>query len=193
VKRHRFIDYRSADLTRKDVDDRVDITCCPYADGSVDVFLCSHVLEHIADDRKAMRELCRILAPDGFGIVLVPIFPHINETHEDAKLDTLELRWKYFGGGDHMRQYGKRDFVDRLETAGFSVDQVGMDYFGREVFRQAGIAEDSVLYVVRKRRAAHSSAQQELPCVDEEGPQRERAQEPQQSQPGVDREGIPQR
>lgn len=158
IKRHRFIEYRSADLMRNDVDDRVDITSCPYADGSVDVFLCSHVLEHIADDRKAMRELHRILAPGGFGILLVPIFPAIDETHEDPKIDTLEQRWKYFGGGDHMRQYGKRDFVDRLAAAGFAVDQVGMDYFGREAFREAGIAEDSVLYVVRRQQGALTGA-----------------------------------
>ena len=150
VKRYPFVEYRSADLVSRVVDDRVDITNCPYADGSVDVFLCSHVLEHIEDDRKAMRELHRILAPGGFGIVLVPLFPGIDETHEDPKLDTLELRWKYFGGGDHMRQYGKRDFVDRLAAAGFMVDQLGVDYFGKEVFRTNGIAENSVLYVLRK-------------------------------------------
>jgi SAM-dependent methyltransferase len=150
IKRYPFIEYRSADLLHRDVDDRVDITNCPYADGSVDVFLCSHVLEHIPDDRKAMRELHRILGADGFGIVLVPLFPGIDATHEDPKIDTLEQRWKYFGGGDHVRQYGKQDFVARLAAAGFTVDQLGIDYFGRDVFREAGIAENSVLYVVRK-------------------------------------------
>jgi SAM-dependent methyltransferase len=150
IGRYPFIAYRSADLFRHDVDDRVDLTACPYPDGSVDVFLCSHVLEHIADDRKAMRELHRILAPDGFGIVLVPLFPHVDETHEDPSIVTMAERWKYFGGGDHVRQYGKQDFIDRLGAAGFHVDQLGVDFFGREVFRKNGIAENSVLYVVRK-------------------------------------------
>jgi SAM-dependent methyltransferase len=152
IRRYPFIEYRRADLYRNDVDDRVDLTNCPYADGSVDVFICSHVLEHIPDDRKAMRELNRIITADGFGIVLVPLFPHIDETHEDASLVTVEQRWKHFGGGDHLRQYGKRDFVDRLGAAGFRIDQLGVDYFGREVFRKSGIAENSVLYVVRKAR-----------------------------------------
>jgi len=150
VERYPFVEYRSADLSRPDVDDRVDITSCPYADNSVDVFLCSHVLEHIPDDRKAMRELHRILAPDGFGVVLVPLFPDTDETHEDPNIVTIEERWKYFAGGDHVRQYGKRDFVDRLTQAGFRVDQLGVDFFGKDTFRKTGIAENSVLYVVRK-------------------------------------------
>jgi SAM-dependent methyltransferase len=150
MNRYPFIEYRSADLFRADVDDRMDITACAYADQSVDVFLCSHVLEHIEDDRKAMRELNRILKPGGFGIVLVPLFPDLDETHEDPAITTLRERWKYFAGGDHVRQYGKRDFVARLAAAGFAVDQLGIDYFGKDVFRRAGIAENSVLYVVRK-------------------------------------------
>jgi hypothetical protein len=157
IRRHPFIEYRSADLTRSDVDDRVDITNCPYADGSVDVFLCSHVLEHIEDDRRAMRELHRILAPEGFGVVLVPLFPGLDETHEDANIATLHQRWKYFGGGDHVRQYGKQDFIDRLAAVGFKVDQLGIDFFGNDVFRQAGIADNSVLYVLRKAEAAPST------------------------------------
>ena len=110
VRRYPFIEYRSADFERNDVDDRIDLTDCAYADGSVDIFLCSHVLEHIRDDRKAMRELNRILTPDGFGIVLVPLLPHVDETFEDPSIVTMRERWKYFGDGDHVRQYGKRDF-----------------------------------------------------------------------------------
>jgi len=165
LKRYPFIDYRSADLARNDVHDRrVDLTDMHgYADESVDIFLCSHVLEHIPDDRKAMRELRRILKPSGFGIVLVPLIPGIDETHEDPKIDTIALRWKYYGMGDHVRQYGKRDFIGRLTAAGFAVEQLGIDYFGAEIFKRAGIADNSVLYVVRKiddgERGAESRAQ----------------------------------
>lgn len=146
-----FLEYRSADLFRKTVDDQIDITDMhPYADGSVDVFLCSHILEHVPDDRKAMNELYRILRPGGFGIVMVPIIHGLDQTHEDSAIDTPELRWKHYGQDDHVRQYGKRDFLARLGAAGFRVDQFGIAYFGDESFRRAGIANDSVLYVVRK-------------------------------------------
>jgi SAM-dependent methyltransferase len=151
LKRYPFIEYRSADLVRNDVDDRVDLTAMPgYADNSVDIFLCSHVLEHIPEDRKAMRELHRILKPGGFGVVLVPLVIGVEETHEDPSIDTIALRWKYFGMGDHVRQYGKRDLVERLAAAGFRVEQLGFDHFGAEAFRRAGIADNSVLCVVHK-------------------------------------------
>src|SRR5205085_678770 len=120
-----------------------------YADESIDMFLCSHVLEHVSEDHKALRELYRILKDDGFGVVLVPLVSNVEETHEDPAIDTPELRWKYYGLDDHVRQYGKRDFVNRLTGAGFRVDQLGIDHFGAAAFREAGITGKSVLYVVR--------------------------------------------
>jgi SAM-dependent methyltransferase len=152
LKRHAFIDYRSADLSRKTVDERVDLTAMDgYPDKSIDILLCSHVLEHVPDDRKAMREIRRVLKLDGFAVLLVPLVIGVDETHEDPSMDTEALRWKYFGMGDHVRQYGKRDFVDRLEEASLHVDQLGIEHFGAEAFRRAGIAENSILYVVRPR------------------------------------------
>ncbi|MFZ2066247.1 MAG: methyltransferase domain-containing protein [Xanthobacteraceae bacterium] len=152
LKSYPFIAYRSADLSRKAVDERVDMTdMAGQVDGSLDIVLCSHILEHIPDDRKAMREMRRVLKRDGFAIVLVPLVVGVDETHEDPGIDTSELRWKYFGMGDHVRQYGKRDFIQRLETAGLKVEQLGIEHFGAETFRRAAIAENSVLYVVRPR------------------------------------------
>jgi predicted SAM-dependent methyltransferase len=150
VKRYPGIEYRSADLFRNDVQDRIDLTAISYPDQSVDVFICSHILEHVPDDRKAMRELHRILKPGGFGLVLVPLVVGVEETHEDPAIQSGELRWKYFGMDDHVRHYGRRDLIERLSGAGFTVDQLGIDHFGRETFRRAGIAENSVLYVARR-------------------------------------------
>ena len=154
LKRSAFMDYRSADLYRNNVDDRVDITDMrAYADASFDVVLCSHVLEHVPDDRRAMRELHRILRSDGFAIVMVPLVHGVDETNEDFAIDSPALRWKYFGSDDHVRQYGKRDFADRLAAAGFEIERLGVGFFGEQAFRRAGIAADSVLYVVRRAAA----------------------------------------
>jgi SAM-dependent methyltransferase len=150
LRRYPFIAYRSADLNRKTVDERIDLTAMNrYTGRSLDIILCSHVLEHIPDDRKAMSEIARVLKPDGFAVLLVPLVVGVEETHEDPSIDTEALRWKFFGMGDHVRQYGKRDFIARLEAAGLTVAQLGIEHFGAEVFRRAGIAENSVLYVVR--------------------------------------------
>jgi SAM-dependent methyltransferase len=108
------------------------------------------MLEHIPDDRKAMRELRRILRPTGFGLLLVPLIVGLDETAEDWSDASEEYRWKHFGQGDHIRQYGRRDFVNRLTESGLKVDQLGIGHFGRDKFRRHGIAENSVLYVVRR-------------------------------------------
>ncbi len=107
IRKFPSIDYRSADLSRADVQNHIDLTAIPYPDDSIDAFICSHIFEHIPDDRKAMRELCRVLRPGGFGLTLVPLVVGVDETHENPAIDTVEGRWKYFGMGDHVRQYGQ--------------------------------------------------------------------------------------
>ena len=100
LKSYPFIAYRSADLSRKTVDECVDMTdMADYADGSLDIILCSHILEHIPDDRKAMRELHRVLKPDGFAIVLVPLVVGLDETHEDTEHGYVRTALEVFRRG----------------------------------------------------------------------------------------------
>jgi predicted SAM-dependent methyltransferase len=148
------IEYRTADYFRPNVDDQVDISNMPlYADDSVDLFMCSHILEHVPDDRAAMRELFRILKPGGCGIVMVPLVQGVEETQEDPAVNTPELRWKHYAQDDHLRLYGTRDLVARLSAAGFQVRALDRAHFGAPVFARAGIADNSVLYVVEKAAA----------------------------------------
>ena len=145
------IEYRTADYFRPNVDDQVDISNMPlYADNSVDLFMCSHILEHVPDDRAAMRELFRILRPGGCGIVMVPLIVGVEDTQEDPAVNTPELRWKYHAQDDHLRLYGRRDLVARLTAAGFQVRALDRAHFGAAAFARAGIADNSVLYVVEK-------------------------------------------
>ncbi len=150
-KQYSFLEYRSADLFSADVDDIVDISDMKtYKDNSIDIFLCSHILEHVENDRKAMRELYRILKDNGFGIVMVPILLTLKEVYENPRIISEADRWRHFGQNDHVRMYSKEGFVSRLEEAGFKVCQFGIDYFGTDVFERHGIHPRSVLYVVEK-------------------------------------------
>ncbi len=84
----------------------------------------NHVLEHIPNDRKAMKELFRVLKPGGWAIMQVPIDINIDKTLE-IPMEMLqkmqpEDRERIFGQKDHVRVYG-RDYKDRLEKAGFAV------------------------------------------------------------------------
>ena len=67
LKQLKNLDYITADLDPGRAMVQMDITNISYEDNFFDVILCSHVLEHIPDDRKAMRELYRVLKPGGLG------------------------------------------------------------------------------------------------------------------------------
>jgi SAM-dependent methyltransferase len=151
IRRKYPIVYRTADLHMEEVDDRVDLTRMDcYADGSFDAFICSHVLEHIMDDRKAMSELYRILKPGGWGIAMVPISRKLKQIREDPSAQTEAERWRLFGQGDHVRIYTRDGFLTRLGETGFRVIELGQDFFGRDQFVRHGITETSMLYIVEK-------------------------------------------
>lgn len=44
----------------------------PFRDGQVSFLLCSEVLEHVPDDRRAAAEIARVLAPGGIAVLTVP-------------------------------------------------------------------------------------------------------------------------
>lgn len=112
--------YITADLFDPRADVKMDILNIQYPDNSFDVIYCSHVLEHVPDDRKAMREFHRVLKPGGWAILLVPILNGDNPTFENPEIVTPEERLAIYGQEDHMRKYGN-DYIDRLRESGFTV------------------------------------------------------------------------
>jgi SAM-dependent methyltransferase len=123
LARQANLDYLSADLAAGSAMAAVDITSTAFADDAFDVILCSHVLEHVADDRRAMRELYRVLRPGGWAILQVPLDASRETTFEDATVTAAADRQRLFGQWDHVRVYG-RDYPARLREAGFRVAAV---------------------------------------------------------------------
>jgi len=113
----------TADLDGHRVDVAVDITAMPFVDASFDAILCSHVLEHVEDDRTAMAELARVLRPGGWALVMVPIDSARAETYEDPAIVGEEARERAFWQHDHVRLYAP-DIAERLRDAGLEVDPV---------------------------------------------------------------------
>jgi SAM-dependent methyltransferase len=113
--------YVAGDLDARYAEHRIDVTALGFPDDSFDAVLCNHVLEHVPDDRRAMRELRRVLAPGGWAILLVPLARRPT-TDEDATVTDRHDRTVRFGQHDHVRQYGW-DYVDRLREAGFEVTE----------------------------------------------------------------------
>lgn len=114
------LDYISADLSSPIAREKMDITDIPYKDNYFDVILCNHVLEHITDDFRAMQELFRVLKPNGWSILQVPLDRQRERTFEDHSITSPQKRERLFGQHDHVRMYG-RDYKDRLEQVGFTV------------------------------------------------------------------------
>lgn len=113
------LEYISADIDPSQAMVKQDITNLSFPDNSFDLIFCSHVLEHIENDRKAMSEILRVLKPGSTAIIQVPLY-NIENTFEDYTINTPSEREKKFGQWNHVRMYGK-DFVSRLEESGFSV------------------------------------------------------------------------
>jgi len=129
------------------VDVTASVTQIPLEDRSVHLALCFHVLEHVPDDARAMRELGRVLAPDGLAVVQVPWRADV-PTEEDLEADAEE-RLRRFGRRDHLRAYGG-DFEARLAAHGLAVIRVNARaYFGSQACAWFGLVPKSNLWILR--------------------------------------------
>lgn len=117
------LDYTTTDLNSPLADVKADICNLPFENDSYDVILCNHVLEHIPDDTKAMKELYRVLKPNGRAILQIPQDLKRAKTFEDDSITDKKERAKIFGQYDHVRVYG-RDYFNKLRSIGFKVEEV---------------------------------------------------------------------
>ena len=144
-------EYKTADLFMPGVDYKIDIMHMDIIpDESIDFFICSHVLEHVRDDMKAMSELRRILAPAGKGILVVPVDLNAESIDEDPACTDECERWRRFYQDDHIRRYSRRGFLNRVYKAGFNVKECDREYFGREAMKKNGLIDTSCVYIVSK-------------------------------------------
>lgn len=92
-----------------------------------DLIICSHVLEHIPDDRQGIKELYRVLNPGGIALLQVPIWPsEAHPTFEDPEVTDPRDRIIHFGQYDHLRIYGL-DIMERISETGFNVEILDME------------------------------------------------------------------
>ena len=115
--------YIDGDINPALADHLIDITNISYPENYFDLIICSHVLGHIPDEQKAIRELQRVLKQDGRALIMTVIDLNRIDTYEDKNATTPAVKLKAYGEDDLVRLHGK-DFVDRLERAGFKVDPI---------------------------------------------------------------------
>ena len=142
--------YTTADLVSPIADIHFDIMDIPLDDNSYDFIICNHVLEHVEDDIVAMKEIRRILKPNGKAILQVPINYTYAETAEDKNITDPKEREKIYGQYDHVRWHGL-DYPKRLEKAGFTVEHFDIKQnLSAELLERYRLDKQEVLYVVSK-------------------------------------------
>ena len=121
------IDYYTADsmaLLNNDLQAKPDfvmsITDIGFEENVFDWVICSHVLDDVEDDRKALSEIFRVLKVGGRALLSVPFDPMLKETVELMKPEAQHLRKQLRVGWEDKRRYGL-DFLERVEHAGFEV------------------------------------------------------------------------
>lgn len=114
-------------------------------DESFDHVVCSNLLEHV-DDRRAVRQLHRILRSGGSALLKVPIIEGSESTYEIPYVTSLSEREVHFGKADHVRWYG-RDFRQRVADAGFGLSEVMTE---RSSVVQYSLMKGEKTFVARK-------------------------------------------
>ena len=88
---------------------RGDITRLPFAHAQADLVLATDVIEHLDDDRAAIREIARVLKPGGAVLVAVPTFALLWGLQDEV--------------AHHKRRYRKHDVQQMLSDAGLIVER----------------------------------------------------------------------
>lgn len=86
-------------------------TRLPFRDQTVDVIVSANVLEHVADDVRALRELRRALLPGGVAAIVVPAAPGLYDAYD-----------RFLG---HERRYARGELARKAREAGFDVESDG--------------------------------------------------------------------
>lgn len=140
--------YFSSDLSRDFISDvTYDITDIDSVDNNFNLIICSHILEHIEDDLKAMNELIRVLKKGGYCIVQTP--SKDGEIIEDYSIISPEDRERHFGQPDHVRIYSIEGLKNRLESVGF---QVEIRSFNEEYENICGFNDKETVLICYKAR-----------------------------------------
>jgi hypothetical protein len=131
--RQQFREYVTADLAMEDVDYNIDMRKLPFDEASYDFVMASVVLDYIPDDSTAIREIRRVLKPNG--IAILPVSLVCRKTIEYSEPNPFE--------SGHVRACGM-DYFERYERHFREVRRISSDSFPNKY--QLYIYEDRTLW-----------------------------------------------
>jgi SAM-dependent methyltransferase len=110
------------------------------------LFIALHVLEHVNDDQKAMREISRVLSTGGLCIIQVPLSDLPNLT-EEIPITDEQLRIAKYGQKDHVRLYGE-DILERLRANGLFGVFISADDVVPSFLRKVYSLNDGMKFII---------------------------------------------
>lgn len=142
--------YITADLESPWAKVKMDVHDIPFPENEFDVVFCNHVLEHVEDDLKVLKEFYRVLKPGGWAILQSPIDYSYKTTYEDKSITDPRARELAFGQDDHLRMFGV-DYGERLKQGGFTVieDKMSIEMSDEEAFKY-GLDKREIMYLCKK-------------------------------------------
>lgn len=145
---------------------RLDLQDIELPDDSVDVMLCSHVLEHVHDTDRALGELRRVIAPGGHLLLQVPVLQPRTAPPTEPEYHDNDTRvfWRFgFDLTARLREAGFDTALLCTEEMADAVDSGGNPWTEwSEEFdvpgllagaRADGVADDLVVVVDRRTSA----------------------------------------
>lgn len=145
------LQYLSVALPSSFAGKKMDVTNLQISDETYDCIFCHHVFAHIPDDKKAMREIFRVLKRGGWAILQSSVDEKLEKTHEDSIIFTEEEKKNNVDQHHHIRRYG-RDYVSRLEEVGFKVEQFAFaEELGPVMVKRCSLNQKEKIYFCKKR------------------------------------------
>jgi SAM-dependent methyltransferase len=129
----------------------IDATAIQFEDNYFDVVICNHVLEHIPDYKKAMKEIWRVLKPNGSAILQTPVSRLLQQNFEDVAINTDKLRLTFYGQEDHARVFSEQQFYKDLAETGFQLNiQKNDSLFDEHTCNRYGVnKKEDLVWVIK--------------------------------------------
>jgi predicted SAM-dependent methyltransferase len=135
IEHYSPLKYIKADLYSEDNNvQKIDATEIPYENATFNLVICNHVLEHIPDYMKALREIHRVLKPGGTAILQTPYSKLFKKNFEDEGINTEELKLVFYGQKDHIRIFSEKQFFQNLTDTGYILDIIKHETFFNDDF-----------------------------------------------------------
>lgn len=140
--------YVSSDLSDDFISEKsYDITNIDAKTGSYDLIICYHILEHVENDREAIKEIWRVLEGGGYCLIQTPFKE--GDIYEDKTITMSDERELHFGQSDHVRVYSVEGLKVRLENVGFDVEVRNYSAASDNIH---GFREDETVLICHKSR-----------------------------------------